>query len=1630
MKTKIKRHSRSVISVLLAVCMLVSCMTVGIIVTDAAKDDSESVGTNVEFYYDFTQLTSGGYNYINESGIWSYGTDRSQIIKGSYPDNDSGKTIAKWEQGGWNTVEVKVSDIPASKNMLIATGDSSYEWGVYGESGGGGGESEAKHAVTISANPSEGGSVSPASGTKIGEETATQIEATPSAGYKFSSWTFGSGITGASTSANPTTITTNSSGDYTVTANFTENTAASPFYYNSYGSNGQPASTHYGAQMTEAEINGVTYSYYHVTGRTESDQLFTVSYGSPKYNDYNTYFQFPKNWGGTPEVQFYATDGKNLGNYTNMTADGEENGKLKWKYPIPDGAREVQFKHGSYYSGKLSFTDGNNAWYVESGMTDLHGWNNSNPVETNFWENFNGTNYTNAFDSKGFGNYYANRGESHAYTKPNDLGAYSGDYYVLVLYKNKTYTINGVTKPISNDPEIIWLPELPDSADTIKVYAKDGAIAGDGQTYADLADTTVLKADGTTSAGAKKYTSTGNQTYEIYKAQKGETITIKTTVGNNDSGELPSASTYRSKYYVRGFMVNGEIPKGTLITTPNTSTGVYTLTYTIPEDYEGNYIEITPVYYLCNTTTYPVVTFRATDFPKNQHNWGDTPYVYPFYGKLGSYNNSFGVYAGQPMVFYNGQYSIQIPKKSTAWAFDSSATYGAASSLEEVNNITISGVTMSNGYYDTVHKKIMGYGDNRSSADHVQTYDYGDFYKIFNEKSPVDNIVFDFKYETTKHNLENDTTGESITKSSLTTAYGTNGNGFELLKNFHGKNVDLFGDALSGTAADPEQTPAVYVVSIGGVNGTRGVENVAGYFATEWRIYAPNDTSSISTTYKRMSAGEKSSIPPEVLILNNDGSTSFNTTTYPSAVEGHTITEWKALYQALETYRGLPVYISYEAADAQQGKCQYFAGTGGATRNDGRWLYSTNGESITSNIKIQYSNDNGTNYIDLDTATPQVSGLSAYFTNPEAYEATTYTTTIDPDKTFDFEAKTTNGSYKFVGWYLDDNNKTLITNDKIGSTERSGSYTFIARFKLVTSGQLNLSHSVDSGTIDGTTYDGAGTVTIGAVVKDKDGNIKKTYPASTADITIDNATYINSDSEYTIDVTLTATRGANSTLGTTVLAVPGGQDSKFFNYGTYTGDTNTRTYTFTIAVKDLYTGTDQDYLNLVYQSYFINYKFNYTVNYEFTDRFGQQKIYNRAGTLNAAQAEAYVFKATDPNTGTERRYLKKEFFESIAPYESNFQKDVRWTFTNSVFTDGTNYVYNCNAHFVATESGAGEKVNVTFVLPYEHTDGVATLTDGVGTAATSKNYDLINDGTTDNRVEFGKIPKLTGNRTNGIYTESDKSHWIAAPAKIYDSSNDKTLFFSHWSVKTTDTDIELARCYYPGFNYLAYNNCEISAEYGASEVDISGSGIYTDVTYLDTTRNQWNALNPLTTSVAPSVEKTNTNVAADVLYNDFVLNYNYNGVNIYKDGSDASDIQELGIVVERVKELDKNSDNTYDTRIQSYTNLAQDTSKVTTAANGANGTTTSGTSKFYKQSINKNALDNKNRILFYEAFYNSAGWDSTNQKPAARYTDKKYVFRAYTYIKYTENGVTHTELSTTPAYFIMYDIATASFSSN
>lgn len=1432
----------------------------------------------------------------------------------------------------------------------------------------------------------------------------------------------------------PMTLAEDSS--VTINATFDAYSGESTWYYNGYDTSGNALSGYHSKQMTESMVSGEKFSYYHVEGRTGNDQLMTVSNGKVDSGTRYVYFTNLKSGGWDYNHSPYAHfDGKTTwpGIQMEWYTDNDM-GQPVYRAEIPAGATQVQFHDNNQHQSTVSTDLASGGYYVdESSSWDstyqkynhtIHSYSCSYPsagASSSGTEYFYDSEiYTADFSTKGFWNHNVG---STQYSKPKDLGSYTGDYYINVLYAGKTYTINGTTKTIGSKPLVIWSAEpLAGDDENVTVYAKDGAIRAEtfGATYANIADTKIYAANGTSTVGTKHSGSITNQTYETYKAAKGDTIVIKTQIGATDSGTLSNADALKAKYYVRGFCVNGEVSE---LLEWNTN-GLYTLTYKIPEDTEITKFEITPIYYLKDTGANPIVTYRVTGFTDElkqvgagKPGWGDTLYTYPYYGKLGGDSNAFGAYPGQPMVYYKGQYQMQIPQKSTTWVNTTSS------------NTTVSGVTMSNGYWDSVHKSIMGYGDNSTSADHVQTYDYGDFYKIFNEKKPVDNIVFDFKYRTKKHNLVNDNTSTNIAASTLTSAYGTNGNGFEMLTNFHGKNVDLFGNPLSGTAADPEQTTPIYVVSIGGVNdNVSGVENIAGYYATEWRVYAPNTPTSLSSTYKKVTVGNKSSIPPEVLVLNNDDTTSFNTTTYPSADASHNVTDWKAMYTELKKYAGHPVMISYEAADAQQGQGMYYTGTGGATRNDGRWLYSKNGENITSNIKIQYSDDNGVTYYDLDKTTPQVNGLSAYFTNDGVEGQMTYSTTIDPDKTFAFEAKTTNGNYKFVGWYMEDGTK--ITSDNASHTERSGSYTFVAKFMQVQSGQLILSHSADKGTISGTDYQGAGTAKIKAVVKDGD-EVIRTYDLTTSDITLDDK-IIKSDSTYTIEVTLEATATGNDNLGTTVLANPNGQDATYFNAASTTTEGKTKTIVLnSFPVSGLFDGTTQQTKNIIYHSYFAATTFHYELVFEYKDRNGDTKQYYRSGFLTAAQAANpnYVDVIPTSPTSNERR-LMPAFIETVAPHISNFaQEDVEWDIASTGYQFSVmNYKYTLERAIVTRQRG-NDKKNVTFVLPYAHNDGIATG-GNAGTAAETTNFELIGD----NAVTFDTIPVLLNGDENGIYTEEGKKNWIAAPATLDD--NGTTKYFQYWSVKSTaadkDTDPEVARCYFQGFNFCALDNYIVTPIYGDQSTDISNSGIYTGASFLETSRNQWNGnatteeIDHYTVDPTTGRKKASADdraAAADLLYNDFILNYNYKGVDIYKGNSDSDDIKELGVVVERVKELDINQDGSKITDVSHYASVEQDLDTINGIING----TVSTSSKYMKDTVAKTALDNKNRIKFYEAFYNGAGWVKDNQDYASKYTYKNYVYRAYTYIKYKNaQGNDQIELSV-PAYFTMYDEATANY---
>ena len=160
------------------------------------------------------------------------------------------------------------------------------------------------------------------------------------------------------------------------------------------------------------------------------------------------------------------------------------------------------------------------------------------------------------------------------------------------------------------------------------------------------------------------------------------------------------------------------------------------------------------------------------------------------------------------MVNYGGRYYSQIPKTH--------------------NGSTVQGITLSNYYWDDVHSNrstgtTVHFGEVTS---HRQTYDYDDFYWIYNQKSPT-SIIFSFKYRTKLDN-GSPTPGSSITIDNYNS---TNGNGWDDLTDYYGRKVDLFGTRLTD---NPSGT--LYVVSDG------YDQNYTGHYATEWNVYDANGT--------------------------------------------------------------------------------------------------------------------------------------------------------------------------------------------------------------------------------------------------------------------------------------------------------------------------------------------------------------------------------------------------------------------------------------------------------------------------------------------------------------------------------------------------------------------------------------------------------------------------------------------------------------------------------------------------------------------------------------------------------------------------------------------------------------------
>ncbi len=76
MKMNIKHYSKSTLSVVLALCMLLSCLTIGVVPTDAAKVDSEETGSSETYTVYFDNSFTGWSNVYAYSGSSMYSSGR------------------------------------------------------------------------------------------------------------------------------------------------------------------------------------------------------------------------------------------------------------------------------------------------------------------------------------------------------------------------------------------------------------------------------------------------------------------------------------------------------------------------------------------------------------------------------------------------------------------------------------------------------------------------------------------------------------------------------------------------------------------------------------------------------------------------------------------------------------------------------------------------------------------------------------------------------------------------------------------------------------------------------------------------------------------------------------------------------------------------------------------------------------------------------------------------------------------------------------------------------------------------------------------------------------------------------------------------------------------------------------------------------------------------------------------------------------------------------------------------------------------------------------------------------------------------------------------------------------------
>ena len=1165
---------------------------------------------------------------------------------------------------------------------------------------------------------------------------------------------------------------------------------------------------------------------------------------------------------------------------------------------------------------------------------------------------------------------------------------YIGDIKIIYDPTAKTYTVKATKDSVFDT--------------TVNITGKDGTIragftnTGDKKTTAVLGDTTlsITTPDDKIITASDSYKIDGkNRAVTAKKVPYGSTVTVTTTI----NPDATFAGHNGSDYYVKGFSVNG-IFGGVLSQTEgkNHSSDVYTYTFEVNQEIYGSKLEITPVYFLKNDDN--CVYFYIENYDSAKQIWGNTPSCYVYYGSGTTTLEALGYYPGQPMVDYNGSIFTQIPKFI-------------------VNGDTtekITGMTLNNYVWDDVHRD---YNGKNQKEDNAQTYDYDDFVKIAESGAAADNIIYRFKY----NEFDNEP-ADTFAASKADAA------GWEVFLDYQNYPTDIFGNKIGTEKLDYKDTQSVTskdnylsIISDGYQN------NYIGKYATAWSIYnkAGDRVATIPSSALLYALG-KSDEQMETAI----GSESTPTDFLPGKTDRDSY--WATFKTLYNDYKGVYAQINFEAAI--KGGDDY------GNRLDGRWYYSQSKQKITGEIKIQYANTlddykvggfHEDTFADEDASSivGTTTGASAYFTDP-ADRVRKLETFADNTQDYKFEVNATStAAYTFVGWYrlIDGDYKAINPSDMsslTGAVTRNSDVTLVARYIKTPGGSMTFHHSLYNGTNAG---GGKATPEIQVVVKNNEG--KSLYDsgriAGTASIDKTKIAELAAQTGLTVTVTLyTTTKNLYNFNG--YYSAENTTDITAFNPTTgfttnVSGDrteglVTTSEYTFSFneyynKYASTLTAADAGTVYYNFYSDITSIKVPYKVQFSYKDRMGAQKYYNKAGYVDPENTSSYTFDENATNVeGVESHSVKvtltNSFILSLAPYESNFTKNLTWNETpdsNTAFDSSDN------------KSIASAVVNST---QSDRTIHLNVFRDKDTNEPTSSNN------------ENGNFELFTKNGSSELpynsvfYTKnSDETYTydITAPKTYTDKG--KTLQFMYWAIYSDPGCNNLVIKAYNidgGFSYVSYDNYWIVPVYGESSTPVASvKEVYTSTQFMEVTRNQWTAGNADSFNGFDADSMTTLDTAADFikgngedkLYADFVLNFFYNGKQLNVFDPNSSKVQ-TGIVMQKL-ELEKDSIGVgYNTDMEYY--ASKYTADLSVAAEDAKKKILTGESSIESltKQINNNRLNNKNRLQYYARFNNTEA-------------NANCVYRVYTYIKYVnESNETVVELGD-PIYFTLYDIANA-----